>query len=224
MALNHRLEESFRLCSVCLPPSACGDCLRPQPTAALTPSKTIFYDALDTLSLGKSPDGGNVFSPQCDCYTCSVVVRGLVKSGSSCSLRLRSLRARVCVCRLVRFPYMSVRLRSFTECVPRRPPHVSFGAIFGISQYIFIKETTHKAGPDRRKSTCAESDAPPRSPSVRHVRKVGESPAPTKHGLATDDQRSGPESVHYRSTTIGCIERTRSQESQLNLSFMIFLD
>ncbi|KER28674.1 hypothetical protein T265_04545 [Opisthorchis viverrini] len=30
------------------------------------------------------------------------------------------------------------------ECAARRPPHDSVGTIFEISQYIFIKETTHK--------------------------------------------------------------------------------
>ncbi|KAG5452631.1 hypothetical protein CSKR_114388 [Clonorchis sinensis] len=32
---------------------------------------------------------------------------------------------------------------SSTECAAQRPPHVSFGTIFEISQHFFIKETTH---------------------------------------------------------------------------------
>ncbi|KER33519.1 hypothetical protein T265_00633 [Opisthorchis viverrini] len=34
--------------------------------------------------------------------------------------------------------------QSTTECAAHRPPHVSVGTIFEISQYVFLKETTHK--------------------------------------------------------------------------------
>ncbi|KER32224.1 hypothetical protein T265_01657 [Opisthorchis viverrini] len=50
----------------------------------------------------------------------------------------------ILICSPVWF-YWETRLNlSTTECAAPRPPHVSVGTIFEISQYIFIKETTHK--------------------------------------------------------------------------------
>ncbi|KER21505.1 hypothetical protein T265_10193 [Opisthorchis viverrini] len=69
--------------------------------------------------------------------------------------------------------------------------------------------------PRHGKSTCAESDAFSRSPSVRHVRKAGALAEPTKHGLATYDQRSGPGGVHDRNTAIDCTERTPNKQELL---------
>ncbi|KAG5448038.1 hypothetical protein CSKR_106593 [Clonorchis sinensis] len=63
---------------------------------------------------------------------------------------------------------------SSTECAAQRPPHVSTGTMFEISQYIFIKETTHKVAEnsptarDRfRSSWCSLDRHSPRVPVNR---------------------------------------------------------